>query len=423
MANGKWQMDRLPPSFRLMVSSIGILTCFFIIWVTAQAGFSRLLAKYAILNSSIDAADKIVALAPSDPESHRVRAAVLYRFKRAPDAARELERAVSLRPRDDYLWLELAMIRDELQDSAGALTAFNESVRLAPYYAYPRWQRGNFLLRQRRFDEAFADLHQAAASNADFIPNLIDLAWGISRGDVAATVELAQVTSNQRRAAFAGFLARKGKAKEAAAQFALVGDASDETRRQLVRELISSKSFAEAFEIWKHNEGNGSRSATIHDGGFEGPLGFEEFGFGWRISRSPQGVKLAADSSQRHSGSKSLLVEFQGDSNPDSSLVSQLILVEPSRRYRINFAARTRSIVSGGLPVAIVSDASGDPKRLGESAPLRPDLIEWQVLSFDFQTESTTKAVVLSIQRQSCSTPPCPIFGFVWLDSFSIEAR
>jgi len=102
-------------------------------------------------------------------------------------------------------------------------------------------------------------------------------------------------------------------------------------------------------------------------------------------------------------------------------LVSQLILVEPSSRYRLNFAARTQDVVTGGLPLAIVSDAAGDIQRLGESAPLRQDTTNWEVSSFDFRTESGTNAVTLSIQRKNCSTSPCPIFGSIWVDSFSIE--
>lgn len=411
-------------TLRLIVSLVGILACLFAIWMTAQAGFSRLLGKYAALEASLPAADRAIALAPSSSESHRVRAAVLYHLKQVPDAARELELAVSLRPRHDYLWLELAIIRDELGDSAGALAAFNESVRRAPHYAYPRWQRGNFLLRLGRFDEAFADLRYAAASNPDLIPSLIDLAWGISKRDTQVTVQLAQITTSKMRAAFAGFLARKGRAKEAREQFELADAVSELTRRELVRHLISANAFKEAFEVWQ-NKGNSEaaerRPAAIYDGGFEGPLTFDEFGFGWRVSRASQSVRLAADSSQFHSGSKSLLIEFLGDSSPDSSLVSQLILVEPSRRYRLNFAARTQDVVTGGLPLAIVSDAAGDIKRLGESAPLRQDTTNWQVSSFDFRTEFGTNAVTLSIQRKNCSTSPCPIFGSIWMDSFSIE--
>jgi hypothetical protein len=101
--------------------------------------------------------------------------------------------------------------------------------------------------------------------------------------------------------------------------------------------------------------------------------------------------------------------------------VSQLLLVEPLQRYKINFAARSQDIVTGGLPIVIVTDASGDHKTLGQSRALSRGTTAWNVVSFDFTAQPTTKAVVLSIQRQGCSTSPCPIFGAISLDSFSIE--
>ena len=414
----KHQMTTDKPKLRRLVfSSAAIVACLFGIWINGEIGLSKLLAKYAIFNRNLDAANTSVSLAPSDPEAHRVRAAVLYRSTQPQEAAQELEQAVRLRPRDDYLWLELAMIRDELRDAARAGVAFNESIRLAPFYAHPRWQRGNFLLRQHRLEEAFADLRQAAASNPAFVPNLIDLAWAMSGGDIPTAERLIQANDAHTRSLFGAYLAKKGKSREAAEQLALAGQVPEQMRTQLVRDLISAKAFDQAYNIWNSS---GHETAMIHDGGFEGSLNFDESGFGWRMLRSTQGAKLASESGHSHAGARSLLIEFHGDSNPDSTLISQLVLVEPSRRYRINFSARTRDIVTGGLPIVVVSDAVSST-RLGESVPLQPDLTEWRTFSFEIETGATTRAVVLSIQRRGCSSGPCPIFGSLWLDSFSME--
>jgi len=338
-------------------------------------------------------------------------------------AVTELERAVALRPRDYFLWLELGFTRDQADDAAGALLAFNEAARLAPHYAQPLWQRGNLLLRSGRYDEAFDDLRRAAESNPDLLPTLIDLAWGFSKGDPKVTEQLAQITTSRMRIAFAGFLAKHGKGKEALEQFRGAGSVPEQARRELVQQLIALNAFAAAFELWKGGEGGGKdhQLSSVYDGGFEGPLSLEKTGFGWQIPRDLQGMNIALDPTQPHSGSKSLRIDFAGDSNPQSSLVSQLILVEPSIRYRINFAARTQDLVTGGPPLAIVNDAAGEPKHLGQSASLRPGSNDWQVFSFEFTAEPATKAVVLSLQRENCTTSPCPIFGSLWLDSFSIE--
>jgi tetratricopeptide (TPR) repeat protein len=422
MQNDSTPLSKRAPRLVLMLvlAVVGVL----VFWIAAKAGFSRLLGKYALITGDLRVAERAASLSPSDPETHRIRAAVLYKLRGLPQAAAELELALSLRPRDDSLWLQLGILRDELEDFQGASFAFNESVRLAPYYALPRWQRGNFLLRQGRFDEAFADLRRAAASDPDYIPTLIDLSWGVSKGNQQVTEAYAEITTSRMHLAFAEFLARHGKGREAVDQFALAGPVSDQTRYELVRHLISANAFKEAFQIWRRDKtaGPGEQgTAAIYDGGFEGPLTFDEFGFGWRLFRGSQSVNLAADSSLRESGAKSLLVEFLGDSNPDTPLLSQMILVKPSARYRLNFAARTQDIVTGGLPLAVVSNAAGSGKRLAESPVVAQRSVDWQVVSFDFQTEPKTDAITLSLQRKNCTTSPCPIFGSLWLDSFSIE--
>ena len=379
---------------------------------------------YALTAGNLPAARKAIQLTPKDAEAHFAGAAVLSLSGTPDQAVIELERAVALRPADYGLWSELGLLRDQTGDTAGALAAFDEAVRRAPFYSQPRWNRGNVLLRRGEYEVAFKDLSQAAQSNPELVPSLIDLAWSISRGDVKLTEQLAQIKDDKMRIAFARFLTRHGKAEEAITQFADAGNVSDAVRRELVEQLLAKGAFKEAFNIWKRAHGVESAKGaapSIYDGGFEGPLAFEQRDFSWRVPRSLQATTISLDSSQPHTGSKDLRVEFTGNSNPGTVIVSQVILVEPSRRYKINFASRSQDVITGGQPLVNVSDASGDQKRLGQSPPLAKGASDWQSYSFEFTTTPTTTAVVLSLQRENCTMSPCPIFGAISLDSFSIE--
>ena len=151
-----------------------------------------------------------VQLSPSDPEAHRARAQFSTGCKTWRSRASHSNRRRTLRYRDDYLWIELGNTREELGDTDGALAAMDQAVRWAPYYAHTHWQRGNLLLRMGHANEAFAELRQAAAANQTYLPNLIDLAWGISRGDVKTTEELIEIRNDNERLALIRFLARKG---------------------------------------------------------------------------------------------------------------------------------------------------------------------------------------------------------------------
>jgi hypothetical protein len=281
------------------------------------------------------------------------------------------------------------------------------------------------LLRSGQYEAAFNDLNQAAESNPELIPSLLDLAWGVSKHDSNLTEQLAQVKTEKMRIAFAKFLARQDRAKEAIAQFGAAGNVPDNIRRELVEQLLAKNAFKEAYAVWKMSHGLAAQdrgaAPSVYDGGFEGSLAFNEVGFGWKVPRSQQATTISLDSSHPHTGSKSLRIEFAGDSNPGAALVSQLIMVEPSKRYRINFATRSQDVVTGGLPMVTISEATADLKRLGQSTPLSGGNGDWQPFSFEFATSPTTTTVVLNLQRENCTTSPCPIFGAISLDSFSIE--
>src|SRR6185369_5090313 len=172
----------LVPLRGLLILAIGL--CLFLIQASARFGVSRIFTRAALATNSIEGADAAVQLTPSDPEAHRARATVLNRLQKPDEAARSLEIATALRYRDDYLWIDLGNTREELGDTQGSLAALDQAVRWAPYYAHTHWQRGNLLLRVGRANDAFTDLHRAASANPRYLPNLIDLAWGISRNDL-----------------------------------------------------------------------------------------------------------------------------------------------------------------------------------------------------------------------------------------------
>ena len=369
---------------------------------------------------NLSAGQQAVRLTPTDPESHLAHAEVLTLAGKQREAMLELERAVALRPADYSLWLNLGMLRDQIGDQTAALAAFDEAVRQAPFYADPRWQRGNLLLRSGRYDEAFKDLNQAARSEPELIPSLIDLAWAVSKGDTKLTEQLAQINTERLHLAFAKLLARRGKPIDTLAQVRAAGSIPVEARRELVGQLLAKDAFPEAYEIWRDGQPT-ETMPVIQDGGFEAPLTFDQIGFGWRVPRTITAIALGVDSSNPHSGSKSLRVEFKGDSSTEPPFVSQLILVEPSRRYKINFAARSQDLVTGSLPIVVVREATGARRKLGQSGALAKGSNDWQVLSFEFDTPADTTAVFVGLQREPCVAAPCPAFGAIWLDSFSSE--
>jgi tetratricopeptide (TPR) repeat protein len=367
---------------RVGVSLLAIALCLFLIQTSVRFGFSRLLTRYALVTHSTSVADAAVQLNPSDPEAHRARAAAYNYEQRYDEAARSLESALASRYRDDYLWVELGNTREELGDTTGALAALDQAVRWAPYYAHTHWQRGNLLLRMNRANEAFDDLRQAATANRKYLPTLIDLTWGISKGDLNTTESLINLSSDTERLA-------------------------------LVR-YLGSKSFRDAFKL-----AHGSAFTSFLNGGFEDPLLLNDVTFGWIVTPD-QKHRFAVDVSEKLAGAKSLQVNFDGAWTPGTALLSQTLVVDPSRTYRISFAVKTKDLVTGGPPIITARDASNN-QLLGKSENVPTTTTPWRTLSFELTTLPSSQAAVIRFERTGCDSAQCPIFGTLWLDQFQIE--
>ena len=406
---------------RIVISLLAIAVCLFLIQASSRIGFSRLLARYALIANSLPAVDEAVRLSPSDPDAHRARAAILNRLQMPAEAVKSLESATSLRYRDDYLWVELGNAREETGDTGGALAAFDQAVRWAPYYAHTHWQRGNLLLRMGRSAEGFAELRKAAAANRNYLPNLLDLAWGFSGADVKATEDLIEIKEDGERLALIRFLARKGKGKEAIDQVRLLTTQfSAENKKELARLLFAAKSFRESFDVWRAPDSLYLRVPALFNGGFEEPLVLNDAGFGgWILARDQTQNRLAIDISEKFAGTRSLQISFEGNWNPGTPLLSQTFLVEPSKTYRVSFNIRTKDLLTGGPPMLTVNDASND-QLLGKSEGF-PSTNSWLTLNFQFTTLATSEAAVVRLQRHNCDPSPCPIFGVLWLDEISID--
>jgi len=368
--------------------------------------------------NSIEGADQAVQLGPSDSEAHRARATIFNRLQKPDEAAKSLERATALRYRDDYLWIDLGNTREELGDTETALAALDQAVRWAPYYAHTHWQRGNLLLRMGRANDAFTDLRDAAAGNPRYAPNLIDLAWGISRNDLKTTKALLDIQNDNERLALLRYLAKKGKGKEVHDEVMRLNDPrAVEYMHELAQLLFDAKAFNESFFLLHPGEAVHKRFLLNSD--FEDPLVLNESGFDWIVAPQ-QKNRLAIDVSEKSSGAKSLQINLDGSWTPGTPLLSQTFVVDPSTSYRLSFAVKTKDLVTGGPPLIVVNDAANN-QLLGKSDNFPTATTPWSKLSFDFTTVPTSQAAVISLQRNNCDSSPCPIFGTLWLDEFSIE--
>jgi tetratricopeptide (TPR) repeat protein len=403
-----------------VIGAAGLMVILLLLtWNTGQEGFSSLLSSYASKAYDIDAANAAVSLS-SNPDTHFARGSILEARNDVAGAASEYYVAALARPDDCILWLSLARARELSGKTEGAVAAARQAVPLAPYYAQPHWQLGNILLRAGYRDEGFKELRLAGLSNPTLMPGVIDLAWRLSDGNPQLVEQAVQPKTPEAYQTLGQYLRHLGDLEAALYIYdASAGRAPESERRANIAALITAKRFREAYALWARRR-QGTSAGVLNDSGFENEEDLQEPGFGWRTVDKVQGFLLSLDTSDPKQGHSSLKVDFDGDSDPATAVMSQLVLVEPHTHYQLRFVARTEGIVSGGLPRIVVIDADSN-NVLGQSTELPQATNGWRDYAFYFDSGESATAVRISLQRQSCSSPRCPIFGRLWLDDIWLQ--
>jgi hypothetical protein len=258
------------------------------------------------------------------------------------------------------------------------------------------------------------------------MPQAIGLAWAAFSGEAPEVEQALQPQTPFAHLALASFFAKHGRAGEAIAQFRAAGAVSTEQRRALLADLLAAKSFTEAYRVWSSDrpaKGDASLRAiaAMANTGFDEPIAIDESGFGWKLSKDLRAVRISLDTSKPYNGTYSLRIDWSGESDPSTPVISQLVLVEPKTRYRLSFAARTQELLTIGLPYVMVADAGDDKKAvLAQSKTLTQGTGGWQDYLTEFTTAESTSAVIISIRRVTCATPQCAALGHAWFDNFSL---
>ena len=393
-----------------------------LIWYSARNGYAALLASNASANNNLPAANAALGFSPGNPEAHFLVGALLEANGDLAAAMPRYQTAVALRTQDYALWVQLARARELEGDIAGAISAGKTAVSLAPFYAKPRWQLGNILVRAGQSDEGFLELRVAGAADSALLPAIIDLAWQVSRGDVRFVKRVIQPASTESYIALGQYLKKRGEVDEVIAMFSTAGGNAEvaRARDQYLAELITAGKFKEAYALWTATHASDAAPGVLNNPGFEQEIDLAAPGFGWRLESKAPTLSLSLEGANPREGKSSLRIEFNGNSELGVPVITQLVLVEPHTRYQIHFALRTEELVTGALPHVIVFDA-GSNGVLGRSDAFPQESHGWRDYAIDLTTADSTTATRIALQREPCSKPPCPIFGRLWLDAFNLK--
>ncbi len=368
--------------------------------------------------------------APGDPQTY-FAAGVLRSESFAPEsqdlALKHFENAAALSPHNYLVWLELGRARERSGEAKAGEEALRFASVLAPNYSSVQWALGNNLLRQGRYDEAFAEIKNAAQSDPKYTAPAVGVLWNVLNGNTE-DIQRALGELPEARPALIGTLSSAGRHDEAVAIWNSLSEDEKQSDQaaaagnRLLKALIDEKRFRDVLKIAaERTEGDTVPAlATVTNGGFESPINIRAASlFDWTFPDGSE-PQISQTDGSRHSGSYSLVYVFGNSSNKFRSL-SQTVAVEPGKRYRLEFFYRSELKTRAKL-VWKITDRS-DKKVLAASDPLKDRVGEWENVRVSFTVPDGSDGIQIALLREGCSGVQCNIGGLLWLDDISLAAE
>jgi len=374
-------------------------------------------------------ADTAVGLSPRDPlaawlsaETHKD----LLQPEKVDPSILGYANVVRLGPNDYRWWVELGRAKEQAGQSTSAEAAFRQAIALAPAYAFPHWQLGNFLLRSGRADEAFAELDLASRNTLAYRDQIFGLAWDYYDHD-PSKLEAVVSDSPDVRVSLALFYAARGQAADSLRVWDTLTDeqkaANPQTARIITQALTEKKFYRQGIQFSRQvGIDADSEPEQVTNGGFEKALGQpEENYYGWKVERGDNKIEIGSDSSVKHSGNRSLKINFRTFVKPELADPWQIVAAEPAASYELHFWVRTENLKSAGMPVVQIVDPA-DSRLIAVSSAVPTGTNDWQEVSITFRAPTDVDGFVIRLGRAYCGDN-CPIVGLLWLDDFTVVKR
>jgi tetratricopeptide (TPR) repeat protein len=271
-----------------------------------------------------------------------------------PRAIRAYLFALALNPQSAETWLDLATAYELEGNLIAARDAFLHAKRAYPLSPEVAWRYGNFLLRQRELEPAFAEMRHAVEVDpkrgAEAFSRSLPVEPKIDKildrmlppiGDVYVDVIWDQIIDGQTDIALKVWdrLVAIHPRLPLRDVFPLVG-----ALRNNKRIIDARRVWDQAVVIAGMAALQGPPGSVLWDGGFES--GVTGGGYSWLFPEGLQNLQFSFDAQERHSGNHSLRVTFDGKSIVSTTDICHYVPVQPSTSYRFSAWVKTRAVTT-----------------------------------------------------------------------------
>jgi len=410
----------------LLVSAEAAMLVVFIGWVGKAYVADRLANRPTAFNL-----ERAVKLDPSNADYH-MQLGGLYEYSpvdiQLGKAEEHFRRATHLNPYDPEAWLDLAAAVQFQGRLGEAEACFRQVDLLAPNLPIYQWPLANFYLLQDNTDEAFRHFRAVLAGTNRYDANVFSMAWKAT--DDAGKI-LQQLIPERVATEFSylNFLLAQHHLDQADAVWKRILAGQEQfspgSASPYIDNLIAARRPEEAYQVWTDLQKKGlirysftpSETNLMSNGDFEDEM--LNFGFAWRIVPM-EGVYAGLDTSNYHSPSHALLVQFSGNQNVFYGHVLQYRMVSPGQAYRLHAFMKTEGITTDSGPRLQVYDAYSFAALDKSTEDLTGTSDGWTPLLLDFTTGPKTQLIVVRLIRVPSKKLDNLVSGKVWLDDVQL---
>jgi hypothetical protein len=390
---------------------------------------NALAAHYAGLET-LEAYERATHLEPADPRNWYLLGRYWQYNLEDPDAARAIRSylsALSLNPVSSDAWLDLATTYESEGNLTAARDAFLHAKKVYPLSPEVSWRYGNFLLRQRELEPAFAEMRHAVEADpgrgAEAFSRSLRVEANIDKildrilpaiGDVYVDVIWDQITDGQTNIALKVWdrLVAIHTRLPLRDVFPLVGA------------LRNNKRIPDASRVWDQAvvvagmaDLQGPPGSALWDGGFES--GVTGGGYSWLFPEGLRNVQFSIDAQEKHTGNHSLRLTFDGKSIVSSTDICHYVPVQPSTSYRFSAWAKTRAVTTDqGVRFQLRSLGTQDA-----SVAVTPDVHgsePWTRIEMPWYSGNDVQELQICLVRLLSDQIENKIKGITWVDDVAL---
>ena len=390
---------------------------------------TALAAHYAGLQTA-GGYERATQLEPANPQNWYLLGRYWQYNLEDPDAPRAIRfylSALSLNPASSETWLDLATAYESEGSLTAARDAFLHAQRAYPLSPDVSWRYGNFLLRQRELEPAFAEIRHAVEVDpergAEAFSRALRVEPNIEKildrilppiGGVYVDVIWDQITAGQTDIAL----------KVWDRLVAIHPQVPLRDVFPLVRALKTAKRITDAHRVWDQAvvvagmaDLQGPPRSVLWDGGFEsGVTGGE---YSWLFPEGLRNLQFSIDAQEKHSGNHSLRLTFDGRTIVTSTDICHYVPVEPSASYRFSAWVKTRAVTTDqGVRFQLHSLGTQDT-----SVTVTPDVHgsePWTRLEIPWSAGNDVQEVQVCLIRLLSDQIENKIKGTTWVDDVAL---